>query len=842
MATATIHAISNRKMRKEILNPTLPLLQQCADLSLIGSHETRIIARVLNAFCLQFQRADIFWNELSTVVLEMESLLRRVISSPFRHSLLKSLIRYNDEAVDSLDCLARMRLFAIMKGRSPRDSMMRMQLFNSMVSAIKRSGKVRAKFWKPLLSVARQEQRRSSHRGFQATLDLLEEVRKKNIMNHWTFLKHDGTTGKQEAHLDSLTHSTSHSKSLSSFTWVFSKPTTRHQSSGEAGNGCRRQRDRQSCKFVRKPDLGVEHSDAHRKWLQLNKTDEFYRRHIRHRTFFMALASSFFLGLSRCCQIYLVENNRIFGDQPYGAHPEMRALQCCALDPGQRITSRLKQIPQHVASESYNNVVWMQDFDRGQVAKTFSGDRITVSLTIVNCLRSLTQTWISQMRMPLAQDLDHDQGPQSRLDTARSGDLHTPQGFSREAQRVTYKAIINIQLYVGVSRVHQQLIKYSGEADFDDDSDSIVTDDTAFDADHFDDSTESSRCERLYNSAPSSRPYVDWDRINILGTELLNVLQTISRPLFGLDGYISADDSSCRYGVQHVLDNICSWYKSYQQEQGMLELDPADNDELPWKQGECLSEQSQDPDRTILIRAGRLCESTEPRMNPEEAQGHVFVAQEALEQDRLALRAPGRFLVALKASGISPVALVASGSSLELREVPAGSRKLPICSRSFRKSQEVPEGTKKPKFATESTVIALDAPGDSVFALDVPGDSVFALDVPGDSRKPQEVPRSPRRIQGVLRSPRRSPKAPGSSKKLQEVPKSPRKSQKVPGGPRKSQEAVRTPRRPRKPQEAPKRAQDAFEVLEAVGGANSSLNLTTSVILVVARKPEVPAA
>ncbi|KAK3823603.1 MAG: hypothetical protein J3Q66DRAFT_398055 [Benniella sp.] len=501
MATATIHDISNRKMRKGIFNPTPPLLQQCADLSLIGSHETRIIARVLNAFCLQFQRADIFWNELSTVVLEMESLLRRVISSPFRHSLLKSLIRYNDEAVDSLDCLARMRLFAIMKGRSPRDSMMRMQLFNSMVSAIKRSGKVRAKFWKPLLSVARQEQRRSSYCGFQATLDLLEEVRKKNIMNHWTFLKQDGTTGKQEAHLDSLTHSTSHSRSLSSFTWVFSKPTTRHQSSGEAGNGCRRQRDRQSCKFVRKPDLGVEHSDAHRKWLQLNKTDEFYRRHIRHPT--------------------ITDQPDTSTSQFVVASQETNITACCLWE--------LQQCGMDVG------------LDGGQVAKTFSGDRITVSLTIVNCLRSLTQTWISQMRIPLAQDLDHDQGPQSTrsrmamtnhrtafkgrycsmiwissttiplagrqgLNTARSGDLYTPQGFSREAQRVTYKAIvlgvfkentmfdwnwpmlgiignqeayhlfarftgfetpppkINIQLYVGISRVHQQLIKYSGEA------------------------------------------------------------------------------------------------------------------------------------------------------------------------------------------------------------------------------------------------------------------------------------------------------------------------------------------------------------------------------------------
>ncbi|KAK3807394.1 MAG: hypothetical protein J3Q66DRAFT_374846 [Benniella sp.] len=147
--------------------------------------------------------------------------------------------------------------------------------------------------------------------------------------------------------------------------------------------------------------------------------------------------------------------------------------------------------------------------------------------------------------------------------------------------------------------IRHTLVSRRSHFDFDDDSDSIVTDDTAFD---------------------------DWDRINILGTELLNVLQTIPRPLFGLDGYISADDSSCRYGVQHVLDNICSWYKSYQQEQGMLELDPADNDELPWKQGECLSEQWQDPDRTILIRAGRLCESTEPRMNPEVMLLHLVEA------------------------------------------------------------------------------------------------------------------------------------------------------------------------------------------------------------------------
>ncbi|KAF9357807.1 hypothetical protein BGX26_003026, partial [Mortierella sp. AD094] len=76
------------------------MLQDCAGKPLSENQEIRIIVGILNVFCLLPQAANIFLDELVTVVLEMESHLRRAMSSPFRHSLLKFLNRYSDEAVD----------------------------------------------------------------------------------------------------------------------------------------------------------------------------------------------------------------------------------------------------------------------------------------------------------------------------------------------------------------------------------------------------------------------------------------------------------------------------------------------------------------------------------------------------------------------------------------------------------------------------------------------------------------------------------------------------------------------------------------------------------------------
>ncbi|KAI8605964.1 hypothetical protein EDD21DRAFT_315697 [Dissophora ornata] len=86
------------------------MLQECAGKPLSENQEIRIIVGILNVFCLLPQAANIFLDELVTVVLEMESHLRRAMSSPFRHSLLKFLNRYSDEAVDYfLDRLTKER-------------------------------------------------------------------------------------------------------------------------------------------------------------------------------------------------------------------------------------------------------------------------------------------------------------------------------------------------------------------------------------------------------------------------------------------------------------------------------------------------------------------------------------------------------------------------------------------------------------------------------------------------------------------------------------------------------------------------------------------------------------
>ncbi|KAK5808732.1 hypothetical protein F5H01DRAFT_281683, partial [Linnemannia elongata] len=76
------------------------MLQECAGKPLSENQEIRIIVGILNVFCLLPQAANVFLDELVTVVLDMEGHLRRSMSSPFRQSLLKFLNRYSDESVD----------------------------------------------------------------------------------------------------------------------------------------------------------------------------------------------------------------------------------------------------------------------------------------------------------------------------------------------------------------------------------------------------------------------------------------------------------------------------------------------------------------------------------------------------------------------------------------------------------------------------------------------------------------------------------------------------------------------------------------------------------------------
>ncbi|KAI9481535.1 MAG: hypothetical protein EXX96DRAFT_217391 [Benjaminiella poitrasii] len=74
-------------------------LQDIAGKPLSENHEIKIIVAILNIFHLLPAAAHIFLDELITAVLEMESHLRRSVSSPFRPNLLKYLNRYPTETV-----------------------------------------------------------------------------------------------------------------------------------------------------------------------------------------------------------------------------------------------------------------------------------------------------------------------------------------------------------------------------------------------------------------------------------------------------------------------------------------------------------------------------------------------------------------------------------------------------------------------------------------------------------------------------------------------------------------------------------------------------------------------
>ncbi|KAI8988247.1 hypothetical protein BDF20DRAFT_910766 [Mycotypha africana] len=76
------------------------VLQDIAGKSLNENHEIKIIVAILNIFHLLPAAAHIFLDELVTVVIEMESHLRRSVSSPFRPNLLKYLNRYPTETIE----------------------------------------------------------------------------------------------------------------------------------------------------------------------------------------------------------------------------------------------------------------------------------------------------------------------------------------------------------------------------------------------------------------------------------------------------------------------------------------------------------------------------------------------------------------------------------------------------------------------------------------------------------------------------------------------------------------------------------------------------------------------
>ncbi|RUP49800.1 hypothetical protein BC936DRAFT_141434 [Jimgerdemannia flammicorona] len=96
------------------------VLQEIAGKPLSENHEIKIIVAILNIFHLLPAAANIFLDDLVNVVLEMESHLRRSVSSPFRPNLIKFLNRYPTESVvyfyDRLSDARYSRLFVDILG------------------------------------------------------------------------------------------------------------------------------------------------------------------------------------------------------------------------------------------------------------------------------------------------------------------------------------------------------------------------------------------------------------------------------------------------------------------------------------------------------------------------------------------------------------------------------------------------------------------------------------------------------------------------------------------------------------------------------------------------------
>ncbi|KAI8983535.1 hypothetical protein BDB01DRAFT_850672 [Pilobolus umbonatus] len=75
------------------------VLQEAAGRSLTENYDIKIIVAILNIFHLLPSTAHMFLDEIVTIVIEMESNLRRAMSSPFRPNLIKFLVQYPSESV-----------------------------------------------------------------------------------------------------------------------------------------------------------------------------------------------------------------------------------------------------------------------------------------------------------------------------------------------------------------------------------------------------------------------------------------------------------------------------------------------------------------------------------------------------------------------------------------------------------------------------------------------------------------------------------------------------------------------------------------------------------------------
>jgi transformation/transcription domain-associated protein len=76
------------------------VLENAAGKPLSEVEEIKIVVAILDVFHLLPPSANIFMEELITVILELERSLRRCISSPFRQPLIKYLNRYPAETIE----------------------------------------------------------------------------------------------------------------------------------------------------------------------------------------------------------------------------------------------------------------------------------------------------------------------------------------------------------------------------------------------------------------------------------------------------------------------------------------------------------------------------------------------------------------------------------------------------------------------------------------------------------------------------------------------------------------------------------------------------------------------
>ncbi|KAJ3410576.1 hypothetical protein HDV05_003644 [Chytridiales sp. JEL 0842] len=110
------------------------VLENAAGRPLSEIEEIKIIVAILNVFYLLPASANIFLDDLITVILELEGKLRRNISSPFRLPLIKFINRYPAEALDyfldKLKAASYGNLFVDLVGHELGDSL-RQELMNN---------------------------------------------------------------------------------------------------------------------------------------------------------------------------------------------------------------------------------------------------------------------------------------------------------------------------------------------------------------------------------------------------------------------------------------------------------------------------------------------------------------------------------------------------------------------------------------------------------------------------------------------------------------------------------------------------------------------------------------